>query len=347
MTIRPARSEDVPFLAEMLAEASFPPGIEPRPTAAQTVADPRAGRYLREWGRPGDVAVIAEDDAGNGLGAAWYRRLPANQPGYGFVADDVPEIAIAVAPDQRGQGVGGELLAWLIETARASGERALSLSVSAQNPVARRLYERAGFVRAGGTDDHPTMVLILTASEVGFPDGTGWPDWQRAYRFGALVVVPPPDLAAKVDAIRSRFDPVSAAIFGTHITLTPPFARAPAPADLDRLSAVVFEFPRSELTHSSPTTFPNSSVVYLPIKPVEPLAALRTAILGTRLFESDDRDFVPHLTLSEFGAEPEAVLTAARDAGLTHGGIPLTHVTWITPDPSFRLAARDTFGLAP
>jgi 2'-5' RNA ligase len=181
---------------------------------------------------------------------------------------------------------------------------------------------------------------------MGLTEVSGWPEWRRAYRYGVLVVVPPDDLAAKADAIRRRFDPTSAAIFGAHITLTPPFVRAPNVADLERLAATLLTFPRFDLRYSSATTFPDSTVVYLPVLPIERVAALRASILETGLFATPEWDFVPHLTLSEFGGEPQAVLIAARDAGLSNGVIPIAHVTWIAPDPSFRFAVRDTFRLA-
>lgn len=173
-----------------------------------------------------------------------------------------------------------------------------------------------------------------------------WADWQLAYRFGALVVVPPDGLGAEVNAIRGRFDPVSTAIFGAHVTITPPLAAAPTDAQLGIVARTVRGFPGSKLTFSPATTFPNTSVVYLPVEPVEPLGELRAALLRTGLFAPDDHpDFVPHLTLSEFGADPEPVLAAAIAADLAGRSFPLTHVTWIAPDLSFHFVVRRAFPL--
>ena len=122
-------------------------------------------RYLRSWGRAGDLGVIAEDASGP-IGAAWCRLLPASEPGYGFVAEDVPEISIAVLAEHRGEGVGRRLLTALIEDASSHGVRALSLSVHVLNPVALHIYERAGFVRVGGTDTMRVMLLTLPAGRL-------------------------------------------------------------------------------------------------------------------------------------------------------------------------------------
>jgi GNAT superfamily N-acetyltransferase len=149
-------------MATMLVESAYPPWTDPSPTPDEALTNPHSARYLRSWGRLGDLGVIAEDESG-AIGAAWCRLLPASEPGYGFVAEDVPEISIAVVAEHRGEGVGQRLLAALIEEASAHGVRALSLSVHVLNPVALHTYERAGFVRVGGTDTLRVMLLTLPA----------------------------------------------------------------------------------------------------------------------------------------------------------------------------------------
>ena len=44
------------------------------------------------------------------VGAAWLRFFPADDPGYGFVSADVPELSIGVAVLWRGRGIGRALL---------------------------------------------------------------------------------------------------------------------------------------------------------------------------------------------------------------------------------------------
>jgi ribosomal protein S18 acetylase RimI-like enzyme len=154
MEIRDADAADLPFLWEMLACAAHwreasPPLELPR----------RAAKYPDGWGRKGDCALVAvERDAR--IGAAWYRLFPGEAPGYGFVAADVRELTLAVAPEFRRRGLGRLLLAALQERARSDGFAALSLSVEPENP-ARALYERAGFEPVADMGGAVTMLRTL------------------------------------------------------------------------------------------------------------------------------------------------------------------------------------------
>ena len=112
--------------------------------------------YVKAWGRRGDSAVVALQD-GFPVGAAWYRLFTAKQPGYGFVDERTPELAIAVVPNARGKGIGRAMLEALLERARAEGYETISLSVDRLNEGAIKLYEQHGFERVRETDDSYTM----------------------------------------------------------------------------------------------------------------------------------------------------------------------------------------------
>ena len=117
--------------------------------------------YVKAWGRPGDAAVIALED-GFPVGAAWFRLFRASAPGYGFVDEQTPELAIAVVPNARGKGVGSALLEALLERARRTATPPLSLSVDRRNEGAIALYEHHGFEQVGETDDSLTLRATLT-----------------------------------------------------------------------------------------------------------------------------------------------------------------------------------------
>jgi ribosomal protein S18 acetylase RimI-like enzyme len=150
--LRRGGAQDVRFLRDMLHHAYY---------WRERVPGSLVSRYVRGWGRPGDTAVIALA-GGFPVGAAWYRLFTREEPGYGFVDAETPELAIAVVPSKRGHGVGDELLRALIERGRAAGFARLSLSVEPGNP-ARKLYERHGFEVVDQGSEAWTMVAELAS----------------------------------------------------------------------------------------------------------------------------------------------------------------------------------------
>jgi ribosomal protein S18 acetylase RimI-like enzyme len=150
--IRKGSHADVPFMRSMLAHA-----YGWRVNAFD--ADIPLTRYVDNWGRTGDVAIIAHE-RGNRVGAAWLRLFKANEPGYGFVDEQTPELSIAVVPSRRRHGVGQELLDGLLERARQEGYSTVSLSVE-KGSAAVGFYERNGFEPAGESDGGLVMKRIL------------------------------------------------------------------------------------------------------------------------------------------------------------------------------------------
>jgi len=160
------------------------------PLDAEAVrADDHLNRYIEGWGRTGDLGVMAvsedggpeqsdseasDGEAGDGdadpsalgpeadprvLGAAWLRTME-EKPGYGWVADDIPELSIAVLPAAQGEGLGRRLMQALLQMARLTGVTAVSLAVEETNG-ARHLYDELGFTVVGRTEGSDIMVLDL------------------------------------------------------------------------------------------------------------------------------------------------------------------------------------------
>jgi len=123
------------------------------------MAHPEVERFHRDWGRPGDLGVIAS--LGEEIvGVAYCRLFTDHDHGEGYVDDATPELAVAVREGHRGAGLGERLLQALADLTRAKGFERLSLSVAVANP-AKRLYERLGYRTVGMHGDDPIMVLEL------------------------------------------------------------------------------------------------------------------------------------------------------------------------------------------
>ncbi|WP_439342309.1 GNAT family N-acetyltransferase [Vacuolonema iberomarrocanum] len=141
--IRELLAADEPIIWIMLRHAAHEDSVK---AVRQT---PSLVSYAEHWGRKGDLGFGAFVEA-EPAGAVWMRQWSAENQGYGFVREDIPELAIALVPDYRGQGIGTALLTQLLETAQVQ-HPAVSLSVRDRNPAVR-LYKRLGFAKVEGSD---------------------------------------------------------------------------------------------------------------------------------------------------------------------------------------------------
>ena len=150
-TTRRATAADLPFLEEVFVIAA-----DWNPEAAKGAefwhADPTFQKYLAGFPRDTDLGFIAERE-GQDAGAVWSRYFTAADPGYGFVAEDIPELSIGVVAGRRGEGIGRALLNAMLAASPVS----LSLSVEDGNP-AQELYRKSGFVPVGRVGDATTML---------------------------------------------------------------------------------------------------------------------------------------------------------------------------------------------
>ena len=152
-------ADEIGFLREMLYVAlDWRPDVE-LPAAEWVLAHPQVVVFHEGWGRPGDTALLAEEDDRR-VGLVWYRLFTEGVHGEGFVDERTPEVAIAVVDGFRGRGIGGQLMTAAHERARRDGIDRLSLSVDADNP-AKRLYRRLGYVDYEPDDGLGRMVLAL------------------------------------------------------------------------------------------------------------------------------------------------------------------------------------------
>jgi ribosomal protein S18 acetylase RimI-like enzyme len=139
VVLRPGRRQDRPFIQSLAAQAFAAFGDY--------------GPLLVEWfATPGVEATIAEEN-GVPVGLTLLAFL-ADPEAPGSWVQDV--LAIAVAEDCRGRGIGRRLLAAALERASEAARRwpvrAVRLSVAEDNAPARALFTSAGFQYAGRED---------------------------------------------------------------------------------------------------------------------------------------------------------------------------------------------------
>lgn len=147
-TLRTATADDVPFLVDVVVAATHDQGRLPSDFDEEAF---RAGfatwtAELVAGADPGCTTSVVEVD-GRAVGRLRVVRSPTTL-----------ELAgLQLLPEAQAQGIGSQVVADLVDEAAESG-RCLTLSVELDNPRARALYVRLGFVETARTDDEIVMV---------------------------------------------------------------------------------------------------------------------------------------------------------------------------------------------
>jgi GNAT superfamily N-acetyltransferase len=156
---------DIDFLTTMVYIAHYPTR-SPIPNATIASHIPQVFLWVDQWGKKGDVALIARQ-GDQFLGAACYRLFSVRDQVTGFLSEQVPVLVLAVLPQYRRQGVGCRLLTTLMQRAKDASFPALSLTVSMRNP-AISLYEQAGFHSVKVNEE----LLVTMRKPLAFSDNT-------------------------------------------------------------------------------------------------------------------------------------------------------------------------------
>jgi ribosomal protein S18 acetylase RimI-like enzyme len=157
LLLRESQHTDLPFLREMLYEAVFWRATVNKPTFEEGLAYPEISKALADWGeRDGDTAVVATINS-IPVGASWYRFWTDDNFIIGYIDEATPILVIGVHCDYRHQGIGKQMIEWLIDHASKHAVQEISLSVSKDN-YAINLYKQQGFQEYADKGDAFTMV---------------------------------------------------------------------------------------------------------------------------------------------------------------------------------------------
>ncbi|MEV7355190.1 GNAT family N-acetyltransferase [Kitasatospora sp. NPDC091276] len=137
LTIRRATAEDLPALVAMLADDAL--------GAARESPDdltPYRAAFARVDGDPHQHLVAAER-AGRTVGTLQLTVIPGiSRKGSTRTVIE----AVRIHADERGSGLGTELIQWAIERSRELGADLVQLTSDATRTDAHRFYEKLGFV---------------------------------------------------------------------------------------------------------------------------------------------------------------------------------------------------------
>lgn len=136
LRIRPASPSDVPAIVAMLAD-------DPLGAQRESLDDPTP--YLTAFARlaedPNQHLVVADRD-GRTVGTLQFTVIPGlSRRG---ATRSIIE-AVRIHADERGSGLGTQLIEWAVEESRRQGCRLVQLTSDVSRTDAHRFYERLGF----------------------------------------------------------------------------------------------------------------------------------------------------------------------------------------------------------
>jgi len=146
MEIRRATEDDVPAIVAMLAD-------DPLGVSREQPGSPAYRAAFKEIDSDSRQLLVVASSGEDVVGTLQLTFIPGlSRQG----ATRALIEAVRVRSDQRGGGLGGKLIEWAVETARAHGAAMVQLTTDASRVDAHRFYERLGF-----SATHVGMKLIL------------------------------------------------------------------------------------------------------------------------------------------------------------------------------------------
>jgi hypothetical protein len=178
-------------------------------------------------------------------------------------------------------------------------------------------------------------------------DTSNWEPWQRGYRFGVIVVMPPQDIASSIDALRQAYDQKSHAICSAHISVSDPLCRelsGDAKEEIRELLRAVAPF---EVHYDQPAASTRRPGVVYPVTPQEKFDEIKRVIHQASVFDDtaySRREIPAHMTIAEFVTIEDSLRICADLADTApRGSFWCDRLEYIVPDATFRFHRCEVF----
>ena len=167
-------------------------------------------------------------------------------------------------------------------------------------------------------------------------DTARWEKWQHDYRLGLILIMPPPKVADRINPLRAKYDPRTYAYCPAHITLSDPLGEEMTPQRDAEIAAILRSVEPFTLHFDSPHASRERGGVACPVRPREPIDALRAALHAASVFTKPPywtRKIPPHMTIAEFVTIEESwrIMEEIKDTAPS-GSFLCDRLEFIVPD---------------
>ena len=193
-----------------------------------------------------------------------------------------------------------------------------------------------------GQKGDETMVTYVT-------DTSKWEDWHNDYRLGLILIMPPPEVAALIDPLKSKYDPKAFYSCPTHISISDPL-RLEMTHELDEeISGILGRIDPFMLYYDKPMASRDHAGVAYPITPQEPIDELKEKLHQAAIFEGKvygRRDIPAHMTIAEFVTIKESwrICEEIQD-NAPSGSFLCNQLEFIVPDINMQFQRVKTYTL--
>jgi hypothetical protein len=178
-------------------------------------------------------------------------------------------------------------------------------------------------------------------------DVSKWEDWQRDYRLGIILILPPSEVSQQIDPLREKYDPRSFAYCPTHISVSDPLRREMTPDLEDEIRDILKKISPFLLHYDKPNASSEHTGVACSITPQEPIDDLKQALHVASAFAGKvyGRRRIPvHMTIAEFISIEDSLTLSAqlRDSALS-GSFLCDRLEFMVPDENFHFHRKGAF----
>jgi 2'-5' RNA ligase len=173
-----------------------------------------------------------------------------------------------------------------------------------------------------------------------YPTAMTWLDWQKQYRLGVILVLPPEPVRSRINLLRARYDPQSHKNVEAHISLTVPLQKEPDDRHWAELERIASHFQAVPISYGPLVPFLPRPGAALDIQPQAQLDKLRLALEVSEVFVGApprQYPFWAHITIAEFvSAEITKQLMRDLEGGRAPtGSFFCDHLAYVVPDEEF------------
>ncbi len=177
-----------------------------------------------------------------------------------------------------------------------------------------------------------------------------WEDWQRDYRLGLILIMPPKEVSQQIDPLRAKHDPRAFAICPTHISVSDPLRREMTPELDQEIRNILSKVSPFTLHYDKPHASTEHAGVGYPIRPQKPIDELKRILHTASVFADEvyrRRNIPPHMTIAEFISIQDSLeLCAQLQDSAPKGSFLCDRLEFIVPDKDFHFQRQGTFFLS-